>query len=286
MGEANQTSNQTTKHNTQTKQKVKIKRRRRQEPRRRARRSWRSTRSIILMEGSVGHSTWRMGVHWQHRKQMANPTNVARAIMRVQTATSRGTVLRFAEQQASDRKARQSQGTLHLRLLGLTLMQWMMFHYKNLVPMLLVLTMQKMNRMAINNPRPASLLRRASWMGMKSMRLQQLKESHNMNVEDIIILEVCAGSARLTKIARAAGFKGVAMDHSTKRSCGVDICVFDLTDPSQLSDLLEYITRDADRIALIWIAPSCGTASRARERPFPGVKSCPKPLRSVELLML
>ena len=106
---------------------------------------------------------------------------------------------------------------------------------------------------------------------------------HNMNVEDIIILEVCAGSARLTKIARAAGFKGVAIDHSTKRSCGVDICVFDLTDPSQFSDLLEYIRRDADRIALIWIAPSCGTASRARERPIPGVKSCPKPLRSVDL---
>ena len=69
----------------------------------------------------------------------------------------------------------------------------------------------------------------------------------------------------------------------TKRSCGVDICVFDLTDPSQLSDLLEYIRRDAERIALIWTAPSCGTASRARERPIPGVKSCPKPLRSVDL---
>ncbi len=103
---------------------------------------------------------------------------------------------------------------------------------------------------------------------------------HNTNVEDII-LEVCAGSARLTQTARAAGFKGVAVDHSTKRSCGVDICIFDLTDPSQLSDLLEYIRKDSDRIALIWIAPSCGSASRARERPIPGVKSCPKPLRSV-----
>ena len=61
---------------------------------------------------------------------------------------------------------------------------------------------------------------------------------HNTNVEDNTILEVCAGSARLTKTARAAGFKGVAVDHSIERSCGVDICIFDLTDPShfQLSD--------------------------------------------------
>ena len=103
---------------------------------------------------------------------------------------------------------------------------------------------------------------------------------HNISVEDIIIIEICAGSARLTKAARAMGFKGVAVDHSDKRSCGVDICIFDLTDPLQLQDLLEYIRKDASRIALIWVAPSCGTASRARERPIPGQKSCPKPLRS------
>ena len=49
---------------------------------------------------------------------------------------------------------------------------------------------------------------------------------HKMNIEDIIIVEICAGSARLTKTARSMGFKGVAVDHSSKRSCGVDICIF------------------------------------------------------------
>ena len=101
---------------------------------------------------------------------------------------------------------------------------------------------------------------------------------HNVNVEDIIIIELCAGSARLTKAARTMGFKGVAVDHSDKRSCGIDICIFDLTDNTQLSNLLDYIRKDASRIPLIWAAPSCGTASRARERPIPGHKSCPKSL--------
>ena len=77
-----------------------------------------------------------------------------------------------------------------------------------------------------------------------------------MNVEDIIIIEICAGSARLTKAARTMGFKGVAVDHSDKRSCGIDICIFDLTDNTQLSNLLDYIHKDASRIALIWVAPS------------------------------
>ena len=103
---------------------------------------------------------------------------------------------------------------------------------------------------------------------------------HNTNIEDIIIVEICAGSARLTKTARAMGFKGVAVDHSSKRSCGVDICIFDLANPAELEDLLEYIRKDSARIALIWIAPSCGTASRARERPIPGHARCPQPLRS------
>ena len=103
---------------------------------------------------------------------------------------------------------------------------------------------------------------------------------HNTNIEDILIVEICAGSARLTKTARAMGFKGVAVDHSSKRSCGVDICIFDLANPAELEDLLEYIRKDSARIALIWIAPSCGTASRARERPIPGHARCPQPLRS------
>ena len=103
---------------------------------------------------------------------------------------------------------------------------------------------------------------------------------HNTYIEDIIIVEICAGSARLTKTARAMGFEGVGVDHSSKRSCGVDICVFDLANPAELEDLLEYIRKDASCIALIWIAPSCGTASRARERPIPGHEKCPQPLRS------
>ena len=86
----------------------------------------------------------------------------------------------------------------------------------------------------------------------------------------------------MTKAARAKGFKGIAVDHSSERSCGVDICEFELVYPEQLESLLQYIRKYAAFIVAIWIAPSCGTASRARERPLPGGRKGPVPLRSLD----
>ena len=103
---------------------------------------------------------------------------------------------------------------------------------------------------------------------------------NGVNIEDLVVLEICAGSARLTKAARAKGLKGIAVDHSSERSCGVDICEFEPADPEQLESLLQYIIKYAAFIIAIWIAPSCGTASRAREHPLPGGVRGPVPLRS------
>ena len=36
-------------------------------------------------------------------------------------------------------------------------------------------------------------------------------------VDDLIVVEICAGSARLTKVAREAGFNGIAIDHTDKK---------------------------------------------------------------------
>ena len=104
-------------------------------------------------------------------------------------------------------------------------------------------------------------------------------------ISDLYILEICAGSARLSKAAMDMGFMALAIDHKTIRSCGVPIQVWDLEDPNQLQLLLDFIDAEGDKIAMVWMAPSCGTASRARERRQPrleaqGVK-VPVPLRSL-----
>ena len=109
---------------------------------------------------------------------------------------------------------------------------------------------------------------------------------HNRLLGDLFLVEICAGSARLTKVAKEAGFNGLASDHSHQRSCGVTICIFELEDPVQVEELCNFLASEADNIAAVWIAPSCGTASKARERRLPqrqklGI-AIPVPLGSLE----
>ena len=85
-------------------------------------------------------------------------------------------------------------------------------------------------------------------------------------VESFFIIEVCAGTARLSRTAQNMGFKVMAIDHSSKRSCGMPIQCFELEDPTQVTALADFISTEHSSIAYVWFAPSCGTASRARER--------------------
>ena len=103
-------------------------------------------------------------------------------------------------------------------------------------------------------------------------------------VESFFITEVCAGTARLSRTAQNMGFKVMAVDHSSKRSCGMPIQCFELEDPTQVAALADFISTEHNNIAYIWFAPSCGTASRARERKQARLEKMghvlPGPLRS------
>ena len=104
------------------------------------------------------------------------------------------------------------------------------------------------------------------------------------SLNKIYILEVFAGSARLSKAAIEHGFASVAIDHKGDRSCGVAIQQYDLTDPSHVESLMVFIEENRDDICMVWMAPPCGTASKARERPLKRLEKLgmkiPKPLRS------
>ena len=99
-------------------------------------------------------------------------------------------------------------------------------------------------------------------------------------LQDLLVVEICAGTARLTKTVRARGIRGLAVDKSKQRSCGTDIMVLDLTVEHDLALLLQILTAEKDRIILVFISPSCGTASKARERPIPAhlLQGRPQPM--------
>ena len=106
-----------------------------------------------------------------------------------------------------------------------------------------------------------------------------------LTLEDLYVIELCAGTARLSKVAHGHGFRTMAVDHSSSRTCGFPICTFDLTDPADLKSLLSFIEEAADCILMVWIALSCGTSSRAREKRLPQLEAqgvpVPGPLRSL-----
>eukprot|EP00435_Cladocopium_sp_Y103_P069221 s1948_g32.t3 len=105
-----------------------------------------------------------------------------------------------------------------------------------------------------------------------------------VNLHEVMVLEIFAGTARLTRAIRDAGMSAMAVDKDNKRAQSVHIANYDLNDPDQLAALCDFIRKHQHLILWAHFAPSCGTASRARGRPLPklarlGVK-VPQPLRS------
>ena len=90
-----------------------------------------------------------------------------------------------------------------------------------------------------------------------------------------LVLEIFSGSCRLSRACRDAGFRVTAVDKDETRAENFAIYKCDVTNSEDLALLLQYIEAEKEELLHVHFAPSCGTASRARER-APG----PPPLRS------
>ena len=55
------------------------------------------------------------------------------------------------------------------------------------------------------------------------------KKISGMDLQDLLVIELCAGTARLTKTIRTHGMRGLAVDKSKDRGCGTEIMILDLT---------------------------------------------------------
>ena len=93
--------------------------------------------------------------------------------------------------------------------------------------------------------------------------------------QSCLILEIFAGSCRLSKACKQVGFRVTAVDKVEDRAENFPIYQGDVTNSAERTLLLQYIEAEKEELLHIHFAPSCGTASRAREK-APG----PPPLRS------
>ena len=107
----------------------------------------------------------------------------------------------------------------------------------------------------------------------------RLRKLEKVPVSELICIECCAGSAKLSSALKDLGFVVFPIDHSKNRhKPRCKILVIDLLNPFHLELFWELI--DNPNTVFVHWAPPCGTSSRARERPIAGMSNPPAPLRS------
>ena len=115
---------------------------------------------------------------------------------------------------------------------------------------------------------------------------QKSQRFTGMNVSDLLFLEIFAGTARLSKVARDVGIQILPIDKTNARASQFFVAQYDLANADDVEALVELIKTERHRILAIHLAPACGTASRAREKKLSSLAKrgfkIPVPLRSKE----
>lgn len=92
-----------------------------------------------------------------------------------------------------------------------------------------------------------------------------------------LVIEICAGSAMLSRCFKEQGFSVLPVDHKANRFTPLaEICTWDLSKEHSW-EFLAYILQHYP-VKFIHAAPPCGTSSRARDIPLDN--GGPQPLRS------
>ena len=101
-------------------------------------------------------------------------------------------------------------------------------------------------------------------------------------LEDCLIIEVFAGTARVTACLKQLGVKSAfGTDHVRHKQAMAQVVTTDLTTRAGVELLMQWLSNPS--VLGIFLAPPCGSASRARSIPLKrkhGDRDGPKPLRS------
>ena len=109
--------------------------------------------------------------------------------------------------------------------------------------------------------------------------------TNGANLEEYLIIEIFAGSARVTAALRQLGMKSsFGVDKLRSKNAMSSVLLPDLTTPEGESLLMSWL--QIPNVVGIFLAPPCGSASRARQIPLKRKFGCkgngPRPLRTDE----
>ena len=107
---------------------------------------------------------------------------------------------------------------------------------------------------------------------------------HNKTLQDLLFVEIYAGTARLSRVARDQGLGVLPIDKTAARASQIFVANYDVTSPEEFAAMMELLDTEKDRILGVHLAPACGTASKAREKKLTKYRNkgfnVPGPLRS------
>ena len=93
-------------------------------------------------------------------------------------------------------------------------------------------------------------------------------------------MENLSGSCRFSKACKDLGLRVLAVDKNPTRAENFPVASFDLTKAHDCQSVCKYVEAERESLVCAVFAPSCGTASKARERRIPGIQNAPRPWRS------
>jgi len=89
------------------------------------------------------------------------------------------------------------------------------------------------------------------------------KRFDGFRLDEVMVLEIFAGTARLTRAVRDAGMSAMAIDKDSQRAQSVHIANYDLNEPDQLNALCDFIGKHYHLILWAHFAPSCVRTSQS-----------------------
>ncbi|CAE7351602.1 NaCP60E, partial [Symbiodinium sp. CCMP2592] len=94
---------------------------------------------------------------------------------------------------------------------------------------------------------------------------QRDASSVQQSAAGMYFVELCAGTAVLSKAAAKLGFRPFAID-SSRRRAGEQVVIMDLSDPAQAEAVVDFLRVEYHHVICVFISPPVGTASFMRER--------------------
>ena len=121
-------------------------------------------------------------------------------------------------------------------------------------------------RHKVRGEEPSDEMRRKGLGEEPSLAIDSDLPRKGQRISDVFVIELFAGTARLTKCLKRCGFQAMAFDKTSKRSEGQVILEADLSNREEVNAFLDFVRLKASQIATFTWLLLAGLQAELEER--------------------